>query len=255
MWIGLVSIFPEMIEGIASVGVLGRAIAQGRLQLEVFNPRDHASDRRSTVDDRPYGGGPGMVMMAAPLLACIAEAGARAPSSPQVVYLSPQGRRLDQVRVQELTQFGSLVLIAGRYEGIDERVLQQAVDAELSIGDYVLSGGELPAMVVVDALCRLLPGALHNRESALSESHLDGLLDCPQYTRPESVGGMNVPEVLLSGDHAAVAEWRRSQALLRTWRRRPDLLSGRTLDDGDLSLLRFALVAGAASGHDSAERR
>lgn len=254
MWIGLVSIFPQLVKDIASVGILGRALAQGRLRLEVFNPRDHAADRRSTVDDRPYGGGPGMVMMAEPLLACIVAARARAPSPPQVIHLSPQGRRLDQGRVQDLAQSDSLVLVAGRYEGIDERVLLQAVDAEISIGDYVLSGGELPAMVLVEALCRLLPGALGNEKSAVRESHLDGLLDCPQYTRPESVAGMAVPKVLLSGDHGAVAQWRRSQALLRTWRRRPDLLSRRVLNDDDLSLLRRVLETAASEG-DSAEWR
>ncbi len=255
MWIGLISIFPQLVEGIASVGILGRALVQGRLQLEVFNPRDQAADRRSTVDDRPYGGGPGMVMMAEPLLACIAAARDRAPSSPQVIYLSPQGRRLDQGRVQNLARLDSLVLVAGRYEGVDERVLLQAVDAEISIGDYVLSGGELPAMVLVEALCRLLPGALGNEASAVRESHLDGLLDCPQYTRPGSVAGMTVPEVLLSGDHGAVAQWRRSQALLRTWRRRPDLLSRRALDDDDMSLLRRALETAAASEGNNAEWR
>ena len=242
LWVGLVSLFPEMIGAMASVGILGRAIRRGEMGLEVFNPRDHASDRRRTVDDRPYGGGPGMVMMAEPLLGAIGEARERAPSPPRVVYLSPQGARLDQSGVERLSRLPSLVLIAGRYEGIDERVIEMAVDEELSIGDYILSGGELPAMVLVDALCRLLPGALNNEESIQTESLLDGLLEYPQYTRPEQVGPLAVPAVLLGGDHGAVGRWRRTEALLRTWRRRPDLLTSRALSDADSDLLKAGML-------------
>lgn len=245
MWVGVISIFPELLALMASAGVLGRALKRGDLTLAVFNPRDHAGDRRGTVDDRPYGGGPGMVMLAEPLLQAVAKARRAAPSPPLVVYLSPQGRRLDQPKVQSLAELPSLVLLAGRYEGIDQRVIDLAVDEELSIGDYVLSGGELPAMVVVEAVCRLLPGVLNNQDSILSESHLDGLLECPHYTRPESVRSASVPAVLTCGDHGAVAKWRRRQALLRTWRERPDLLSGRRLGDEDLELLRGALAAEA----------
>ena len=248
MWIGVISIFPELLVSIASAGVLGRAVKRGDLAFEVFNPRNYAEDRRRTVDDRPYGGGPGMVMLAEPLLQAVAAARAAAPSPPLVVYLSPQGRRLDQPKVQSLAELPSLVLLAGRYEGIDQRVIDLAVDEELSIGDYVLSGGELPAMVVVEALCRLLPGVLNNQDSILSESHLDGLLEYPHYTRPESVRAASVPEVLMCGDHGAVAKWRRKQALLRTWRERPDLLSARRLEDEDIRLLRDALAVQAQDG-------
>ena len=237
MWVGIVSLFPEMITAIASVGVLGRAVQKGGLSIEAFNPRDHATDRHGTVDDAPYGGGPGMVMMARPLLACIDQAKSKAPSSPRVICLSPQGRRLDQAGVERLAAEPSLVLVAGRYEGIDERVLELAVDEEVSIGDYVLSGGELAAMVLVDAMCRLLPGTLGNSESAKCESHLDGLLEYPHYTRPETVAGLQVPALLLSGDHAAVARWRRTEALERTWQRRPDMLAARPLADEDTVLL------------------
>ena len=240
MWIGIVSIFPELIAAIAEAGVLGRAVARGILSIQAFNPRDHAADRHRTVDDRPYGGGPGMVMMVQPLLAAIETARAQAPSPPRVICLSPQGRRLDQAGAQRLAGEPSLLLLAGRYEGIDERVMELAVDEELSIGDYVLSGGELAAMVLVDALCRLLPGALGSSESAAAESHLDGLLDCPHYTRPERVAGREAPAVLLSGDHRAVQRWRRGQALKRTWQRRPDLLARRPLDDEELELLAAA---------------
>ena len=252
MWIGVVSIFPELLSAMASAGVLGRAIERGDLALAPFNPRDHAGDRRGTVDDRPYGGGPGMVMMAPPLLKTIAAATAAAPSPPWVVYLSPQGRRLDQAKVEGLAERPSLLLVAGRYEGIDERIVELAVDEELSLGDYILSGGELPAMVLVEAICRLLPGVLNNQDSILTESHLEGLLEYPQYTRPEKVGPLTAPEVLLSGDHGAVAAWQRSQALLRTWQRRPELLAGRALEDEDLALLRAALASVEAEGGDAA---
>ena len=254
LWVGLISLFPEMVAAVASAGILGRAIRRGELGLEAFNPRNHAIDRRRTVDDRPYGGGPGMVMMAEPLLGAVGEARERAPSPPWVVYLSPQGAKLDQSKVERLAQQSSLVLIAGRYEGIDERVIELAVDEELSIGDYILSGGELPALVLVDALCRLLPGALNNEDSIQTESLLDGLLEYPQYTRPERVGPLEVPAVLLSGDHGAVRRWRRTEALLRTWRRRPDLLASRSISDADSVLLESGLLQDALAGAQEPNR-
>ena len=237
MWIGVVSLFPELIANVAAVGVVGRAVRREGIAIEVFNPRDHAADRHGTVDDRPYGGGPGMVMMAEPLLAGIEAAKSKAPSPARVICLSPQGTRLDQAGVERLAAEESLILVAGRYEGIDERVLQLAVDEEVSIGDYILTGGELPVMVLIDAIGRLLPGTLGNSESTSSESHLDGLLEYPHYTRPKTVAGLKVPAVLLSGNHAAVEKWRRARALERTWRRRPDLLAHRPLSDQDAALL------------------
>jgi tRNA (guanine37-N1)-methyltransferase len=244
MWFGVVSLFPEMFRTATEAGVLGRAVTGGVVRLEVFNPRDFTTDRHRTVDDRPYGGGPGMVMMTEPLLAAVTAAKSgwqrqAGPGSapPQVIYLSPQGRRLDQARVGELAGAEALILIAGRYEGIDERVIEAAVDEEISIGDYVLTGGELPAMVLIDALSRHLPGTLGNAASPVEESHLDGLLDYPHYTRPENSGGRAVPPVLLSGDHEAVRRWRRQQALWRTWLRRPDLLVARRWSREDRELL------------------
>ncbi|MCZ6618633.1 MAG: tRNA (guanosine(37)-N1)-methyltransferase TrmD [Gammaproteobacteria bacterium] len=247
MWFGIVTLFPEMFAVATESGVLGRAVTNGVVELEFFNPRDYAQDRHRTVDDRPYGGGPGMVMMVEPLLAAVAAAktarapGMNNPSSglpPRVIYLSPQGQRLNQNRVQDLAELDALILVAGRYEGIDERAIELAVDEELSIGDYVLTGGELPAMVLIDALARHVPGTLGNRASAMDESHLDGLLDYPHYTRPENAGDRQVPQMLLSGDHAAIRRWRRKAALLKTWRHRPDLLTGQKLSDEDLALLR-----------------
>ncbi len=242
MWFGMISLFPEMFRIATEEGVLGRAVANGVLEIEVFNPRDYTHDRHRTVDDRPYGGGPGMVIMTQPLLVAVAAARAAwarrgAAAAASVVYLSPQGRRLDQHGVAELARRPGLILLAGRYEGIDERAIELAVDEEISIGDYVLTGGELPAMVLMDAVSRQLPGTLGNAASAAAESHLDGLLEYPHYTRPESVAGRRVPAALLSGDHAAVARWRREQALWRTWQRRPDLLVGRSWSPEDRALL------------------
>jgi tRNA (guanine37-N1)-methyltransferase len=242
----VISLFPEMFAAVTEFGVVGRAIRSGGLALEIFNPRDYARDRHRTVDDRPYGGGPGMVMQVEPLLQALAAArsgwqrhagGGSAATPPRVIYLSPQGQLLTQHRVDELVDAPALILLAGRYEGIDERTIALAVDEELSIGDYVLSGGELPAMVVIDALSRQLPGTLGNVASAKEESHLDGLLDYPHYTRPEITRGLDVPPVLLAGDHAAVRRWRRKQALGRTWERRPELLAGRAWSDEDRALL------------------
>jgi tRNA (guanine37-N1)-methyltransferase len=256
MWIGIVTLFPEMFAPVTDSGVLGRAVREGGLELEFFNPRDHATDRHRTVDDRPYGGGPGMVMRVEPLLGAIGAAraawrarndvtGAEATAPPPVVYLSPQGPVFRQDKARQLAGLPGVILVAGRYEGVDERAIELAVDEELSIGDYVLTGGELPAMVVIDAVARHLPGTLGNSASALAESHLDGLLDYPHYTRPENVGGREVPPVLLTGDHAAVRRWRRREALGRTWTRRPELLAGRNWTAEDRNLLEeFVAEAG-----------
>ncbi|WP_043529217.1 tRNA (guanosine(37)-N1)-methyltransferase TrmD [Litchfieldella xinjiangensis] len=241
MWIGVVSLFPEMFDAITQHGVTGRAVQQGLLDLEFWNPREYATDRHRTVDDRPYGGGPGMLMKVATLRGAIADARKRAEVATgrpaKVIYLSPQGRPLDQRGVQELAAGGPLVVVAGRYEGIDERVVESDVDEEWSIGDYVLSGGELPAMVLIDAAARLVPGVLGHQDSAVEDSFNDGLLDCPHYTRPEVIEGKAVPEVLLSGNHAAIRRWRLKQSLGRTWLKRPDLLEGRALDREQQSLL------------------
>ncbi len=224
MRIEVVTLFPEMIEAVMRHGVTGRAVTRGLLAVGTENPRTHTSDVHQTVDDRPYGGGPGMVMKPEPLCAAIAAAATRLPEGSLRIALTPQGRVLDQALLRELRQRPGLVLVAGRYEGIDERVIESAIDMEISIGDYVLSGGELPALVVIDALARLLPGTLGDERSNVEESFTEGLLDWPHYTRPEEFDGRRVPAVLLSGDHAAIARWRREQALQRTRERRPDLL-------------------------------
>jgi len=236
MRIDVVTLFPEMIREHSRHGIQGRAIAQGLLDLVTWNPRDYSTDRHHSVDDRPYGGGPGMVMQVAPLRAAVQAARAQAPRS-QVIYLSPQGRRFDQERARALARCEQLILVAGRYEGVDERFLVLEADEELSIGDYVLSGGELPALVVMDALTRLLPGALGDAESAEQDSFMDGLLDYPHYTRPEALEGLVVPEVLLGGNHAAIHRWRHKQALGRTWQRRPDLLERLQLSAEQQALL------------------
>jgi tRNA (guanine37-N1)-methyltransferase len=237
MRIDVVTIFPSMLEALRAGGITARALERGLLDLRAWDPRAWATDRHRTVDDRPYGGGPGMVMRVHPLAEAIAAARGDGPEPARVVYLSPQGRRLDQAAVAELAAAPRLVLVAGRYEGVDERVLASLVDDEISVGDYVLSGGELAAMVVVDAVTRLLPGALGHADSAAEDSFAAGLLDCPHYTRPEEALGRRVPAVLLGGDHGAVARWRRKQALGRTWERRPDLLAERALSDEELALL------------------
>lgn len=230
MNIYIISLFPELIQQAASFGVLGRAIKQQQLTLKCFNPRDYTQDRHRTVDDRPYGGGPGMLMKVDPLaraiMAAKAEAVENAPGKvTKVVYMSPQGQKLSQqLLVNTAATDENLILIAGRYEGVDERVIQSLVDAEWSIGDYVISGGEFAALVVVDAITRLIPGVLGDDESAMQDSYMQGLLDHPHYTRPETVDDLTVPDVLLSGDHQAIQRWRLKQALGRTWLRRPDLL-------------------------------
>ncbi len=249
MWFGVISIMADMVRLASAAGVFGRAVDQGVVDLALFDPRQHTADRHRTVDDRPYGGGPGMVMLAEPLLASLREARAAAPEGPvPVVYLSPQGERLDQDLVKEFARLPGLILLSGRYEGVDERVVSTAVDRQVSIGDYVLTGGELPALVLMDAVSRHLPGTLGNSASAAEESHLDGLLDYPQYTRPEKAAGLTVPEVLLSGDHAAIRRWRLKQALRQTWLARPDLLSSRELSATERGLLGELFAEGLEAG-------
>jgi tRNA (guanine37-N1)-methyltransferase len=242
MQVGIVTLFPGMFGALSEYGITGRAVRQQLLQLRYYSPRDYTQDRHRTVDDKPYGGGPGMLMKTGPVCAAIDAAKARlaqdsAGSTPQVYYLSPQGRPLTQEIVQELATRPNMVLLCGRYEGIDERVLQTRVDAEYSLGDFVLSGGELAAMALLDAVTRLLPGALGAAESAEQDSFGDGLLDHPHYTRPEEFEGRRVPPVLLSGDHAKIAQWRLQQRLGSTWRKRPDLLERLQLDERQRKLL------------------
>jgi len=241
MRIDVISLFPDMFTAVTKHGITGRAIDKNLLTLTVWNPRDFTQDHHRTVDDRPYGGGPGMVMMVQPLSMAIDAARQTAlkttGNSSRVVYLSPQGKRVDQQTVVEATQTAGWIFLAGRYEGIDERIITSQVDEEWSIGDYVLSGGELAAMVLIDAITRLLPGALGHGDSASQDSFSNGLLDYPHYTRPEVVDGQPVPAVLLSGDHQAIARWRLTQALGRTWQRRPDLLERMQLDDYQRDLL------------------
>lgn len=241
MWIGIISLFPEMFKAITEFGVTGRAVKQGLLQIECWNPRDFTFDKHKTVDDRPYGGGPGMLMMVQPLRDAIHQAKRAAKQvegdETKVIYLSPQGRKLDQKGVQTLATHQKLILICGRYEGVDERLIQAEVDEEWSIGDYVLTGGELPAMTLVDAVARFIPGVLGKQASALEDSFAEGLLDCPHYTRPEILDGMPVPDVLMSGHHEQIRKWRLEQSLKRTWLRRPELLEGLALTDEQRVLL------------------
>ncbi|NLJ93523.1 MAG: tRNA (guanosine(37)-N1)-methyltransferase TrmD [Aeromonadales bacterium] len=247
MWIGVVSLFPEMFRAVSDFGVTGRAVNDGLLTIECWNPRDFTQDKHHTVDDRPYGGGPGMLMMVQPLREAIAAARQAAGEGAKVIYLSPQGRRLDQAGAAELATESKLILVAGRYEGIDERVIQADVDEEWSVGDYVLSGGELPAMVLIDAVARLVPGVLGDMASAEQDSFSEGLLDHPHYTRPEQLAGIEVPKVLLSGHHADIARWRMQQSLGRTWLRRPELLNNLALTDEQEQLLAQFIRAHQAS--------
>jgi len=237
MRIDVISLFPPMFEAVTGYGITGRAIKNGLLSLRVWNPRDYTEDRHRSVDDRPYGGGPGMVMMIEPLARAIKLARGEQVKGAKLIYLSPQGRRLDHAGVLELSRRQGMILLAGRYEGIDERLLEREVDEEWSIGDYVLSGGELAAMVVIDAIARQLPGALGDEDSAQQDSFVEGLLDCGHYTRPEDYAGRKVPEVLLSGDHARIRRWRLKQSLGRTWLRRPDLLERLSLNSEQKQLL------------------
>ena len=250
----VVSLFPEFVAQLAAHGVVGRAGERGLLSLHGWNPRDFAEGNYRRVDDGPFGGGPGMVMLVEPLRAAIAAAREADPAPARVVYLSPQGRRLDQRKVRELAALPRLVLLCGRYEGVDERLLQAEVDEELSIGDYVLSGGELAAAVLVDAVARLLDGTLGDAESAVQDSFEgDGLLDYPHYTRPVEHELGTVPEVLLSGNHAQIARWRRQQSLGRTWLRRPDLLNEAALSKSDRALLDAFRAVHARQLHGAAE--
>lgn len=251
MWMGVVSLFPEMFSAVTDYGITGRAVRDKLLKLEYWNPRDFTRDKHQTVDDRPYGGGPGMVMQYQPLKSAITAARQAAAyhaekqavsvggeiGNTTVIYLSPQGRKLDQRGVEELAQRKQIILVAGRYEGIDERLVRDDIDEEWSVGDFVLSGGELPAMTLIDSVCRLIPGALGHESSAVEDSFSTGLLDFPHYTRPETVGKNGVPAVLLSGNHEKIREWRLKQALGRTWERRPDLLETRKLSKEEKTLL------------------
>ncbi len=236
-WFGIISLFPDMFAPFTQQGVVGRAVKSGILEVDTFNPRDFTHDRHRTVDDRPYGGGPGMLMMVKPLTDAISAAKQVGGENTKVIYLSPQGKKLDQAGVQRLAEYDRTILICGRYEGIDERVIESQVDEEWSIGDYVLSGGELPAMVLMDAVARLVPGVLGHQASAIEDSFADGLLDCPHYTRPEVLDGKAVPEVLLSGDHEKIRQWRLTHSLGRTWQRRPELLNHLALTEEQQRLL------------------
>ena len=241
MWIGVVSLFPDMFRAISENGVTGRAIKNNLLSIQAWNPRDFTLDKHRTVDDRPYGGGPGMLMMVQPLRDAInaaKQAAREAGHEAKVIYLSPQGRRLDHAGAQQLSSSSdALILVAGRYEGIDERIIESLIDEEWSVGDYVLSGGELPAMILIDAVVRFVPGVLGHVLSAEQDSFADGLLDCPHYTRPEVLDGKSVPSVLLSGDHEKIRLWRLKQSLQRTKQRRPDLLNDLALTDEQAKLL------------------
>jgi tRNA (guanine37-N1)-methyltransferase len=246
MRVEVVTLFPRMITGALEFGIVARAIARGLLSVGTEDPRAYAADVHRTVDDRPYGGGPGMVMKPEPLLTAIRVAHARLPAGSPRVYLSAQGQRFGQGQARELAALPGLLLVAGRYEGVDERVIELGIDRELSVGDYVLSGGELPALTVIDALARLLPGALGDERSSAEDSFAQGLLDWPHYTRPEVFEGRAVPPVLLSGDHADIRRWRLAQAVARTARRRPELLSGSQLTPEVRSALIEFLSAGDA---------
>ncbi len=235
MRIDVVTLFPDMIRACCQYGIPRIAAAKGLLDVRVWNPRDYATDRHRRVDDRPYGGGPGMVMQVQPVSAAIQAA--RSQGGGPLIYLTPQGRRLDQTTVRRLAEMPQLILLAGRYEGIDERVIEQHVDEEWSIGDYVLSGGEPAVLVCIDAVARLLPGALGDEESALRDSFMDGLLDYPHYSRPEVINGKAVPSVLLGGNHVEIERWRMKQSLGRTWQRRPDLLDKVKLGEEQQALL------------------
>ena len=237
MQVQVVTLFPGMVGTIAEYGVVGRAVERKIISLDCQNPRDFTDDVHRTVDDRPYGGGPGMVLKYAPVAAAIAAAREQLPAGSPVICLSPQGATFDQALARRLAGLSGMVLLAGRYEGIDERLVESVVDEELSLGDFVLSGGEIAAMAVIDAVVRLLPGVLGDEESAMQDSFMEGLLDHPHYTRPEEIDGRRVPDVLLSGDHARIAKWRYQQALGRSFERRPDLLEKLDLSDEQQQLL------------------
>jgi len=243
----IVTLFPQMVNAVAEFGVVGRAIERQLVSLDYQDPRDFTDDVHRTVDDRPYGGGPGMVMKFEPARAAIAAARSAMPEGSPVICLTPQGKVFDQATAKRYAALPGIILLAGRYEGIDERLLRTDVDEELSLGDFVLSGGEIAAMAVVDAVVRLLPGVLGDTESAEQDSFMDGLLDYPHYTRPEEVDGQRVPEVLLSGDHARIARWRYQQALGRSYMRRPDLVEKLELNDEQRALLEEYLTENESS--------
>lgn len=242
----VVTLFPGLVEQVVGCGVVGRAAERALIELHCWNPRDYTRDRHRTVDDRPYGGGPGMIMLIEPLKAAIGAARAASPRAP-VIYLSPQGEPLTQQRLALQAEQGAAIFLCGRYEGIDERLIEAEVDAEWSLGDYVISGGELAAMVCIDAMTRLIPGALGDDDSAAHDSFSDGLLDCPHYTRPENFDGARVPRVLMNGNHHEIETWREQQALGRTWRRRPELLERRQLDARQQALLDEYIAGQAAA--------
>ncbi|VFP78338.1 tRNA (guanine-N(1)-)-methyltransferase [Candidatus Erwinia haradaeae] len=229
IWIGVISLFPQMFQVITHYGIINRAVKTGLLSINTWNPRNFTSDKRQTVDKRIYGGGPGMLMTIEPLKRAIHAAKKSGGKDGKVIYLSPQGHKLNQTKVYELATSKTLILVCGRYEGIDERLIQTEIDEEWSIGDYILSGGELPAMVMIDSICRCLPGALGKKESAEQDSFSDGFLDYPHYTRPEISEGIEVPSILLSGDHSKIKRWRLKQAIGSTWIKRPELLENRIL--------------------------
>ncbi|MCL4132369.1 UNVERIFIED_CONTAM: hypothetical protein GTU68_053360 [Idotea baltica] len=237
MRIDIITLFPELVEAVTKVGITSRAAHKGLIDLHYWNPRSYTSDRHQTIDDRPFGGGPGMVMKIKPLEDALFAAKKMTEVNAKVIYLSPQGKTVNQSIISRLSESSSLILIAGRYEGIDERFIETHVDEELSIGDYVLSGGELPAMVLIDSITRILPGALGHVESAQKDSFIDDLLDCPHYTRPEIYAGKRVPGVLLSGNHEHIRLWRLQQSLIRTQKRRADLLDSRSLSGEEKKLL------------------
>ena len=238
----VVTLFPEMVTVAASYGVTGRAIERKLVDLSVWNPRDYTEDRHKTVDDRPYGGGPGMVIKYQPLHDAVQAAQQHEVAKRKIVYLSPQGRPLSQSLLTEAIGLDQLILIAGRYECVDERFVQLDCDEEWSLGDYVISGGELAALIVIDAITRLLPGVLGDEQSAQQDSHMQGLLDCPHFTRPEQLSDLAVPAVLLGGNHAEIDRWRMKQALGRTWQRRPDLLENKQLSVEQERLLKEFII-------------
>ncbi|MDC0068672.1 tRNA (guanosine(37)-N1)-methyltransferase TrmD [Gammaproteobacteria bacterium] len=237
MWIGVVSLFPEMFKAVTDYGISRRAVENGLLTLEVWNPREFTEDKHRMVDDKPYGGGPGMLMKVQPLKDAINAAKMKAQAQCPVIYLSPQGKPLEQADLASLAMLPEVILVAGRYEGIDERLIESVIDMEVSIGDFVASGGELPAMLLIDGVTRLLPGAVGDADSVEQDSFSNGLLDYPQYTRPETEDGLTVPEVLMSGDHGQIARWRKMQSLGRTYIKRPDLITARTLTEKEKQLL------------------
>ena len=242
MHFDVITLFPEMVTAASAYGVVGRAIERTVVSLSVWNPRDYALDRHRTVDDRPYGGGPGMVMKYQPLHDAVNDAKQASAETGKVVYLSPQGKPITQALLSDASKMTRMILVAGRYEGIDERFVELDCDDEWSFGDYVISGGELAALVVIDAVTRLLPGVLGDEDSAQQDSHSNGLLDCPHFTRPEQIEGYSVPEVLLGGNHTAIDRWRMKQALGRTWLRRPELLKKKNLSAEQEQLLKEFIV-------------